>query len=72
MNDIIYQLTIKEDYASAIIEDLRLKGAIEILPTDIPQWQINETRKRIKEMNANPDLEIDGEHFFESIVDDKQ
>ena len=70
MNDIIYQLTIKEDYASAIIEDLRLKGAIEILPNDIPQWQIIETRKRIKEMNANPDLEIDGEHFFESIIDD--
>ena len=70
MNKTIYQLTIKEAYASAIIEDLRLKGAIEILPNDIPQWQINETRKRIKEMNANPDLEIDGEHFFESIIDD--
>ena len=70
MNDTIYQLTIKEDYASAIIEDLRLKGAIEILPNDIPQWQIIETRKRIAEMNANPDLEMDGERFFESIVDD--
>ena len=70
MNETIYQLTIKEAYASAIIEDLRLKGAIEILPNDIPQWQIIETRKRIKEMNANPDLEIDGKHFFESIIDD--
>lgn len=70
MNETIYQLTIKEAYESAIIEDLRLKGAIEILPNDIPQGQIIETRKRIKEMNANPDLEIDGEHFFESIIDD--
>ena len=70
MNKTIYQLTIKEAYASAIIEDLRLKGAIEILPNDIPQWQINETRKRIKEMNANPDLEIDGEYFYESIIHD--
>ena len=70
MNDTIYHLTIKKDYAAAILEDLRINDAIEFLPNDIPQWQIIETRKRIAEMNANPQLEIDGENFFESIIDD--
>ena len=70
MEYVTYQLTIKKEYAAAILEDLRLNDAIEFLPNDISQWQIIETRKRIAEMNANPQLEIDGENFFESIIDD--
>ena len=70
MDTTTYRVTIKKEYASAILEDLRLNDAIEVMPNDIPQWQIIETRKRIAEMNANPDLELDGENFFESIIDD--
>ena len=70
MEYVTYQLTIKKEYAAAILEDLRLNDAIEFMPNDIPQWQILETRKRIAEMNANPQLELDGENFFESIIDD--
>ncbi len=70
MDTTTYQVTIKKEYASAILENLRLDDAIEFMPNDIPQWQIIETRKRIAEMNDNPELELDGENFFESIIDD--
>jgi hypothetical protein len=70
MDTITYQVTIKKDYASAILENLRLDEAIEFMPNDIPQWQIIETRRRLAEMEADPSAEIDGEKFFENILDD--
>jgi hypothetical protein len=70
MDTITYQVTIKKEYASGILEDLRLDEAIEVMPNDIPQWQIIETRRRLAEMEADPSMEIDGEHFFETLSDD--
>ena len=39
MEQVTYQLTIKKEYASAILEDLRLNDAIEFMPESIPLWQ---------------------------------
>jgi hypothetical protein len=70
METITYQLTIKKDYASAILEELMLKDAIEYKPNAIPEWQIIESRKRLAEMKADPYSTIDGDDFFDSIIDD--
>jgi Putative addiction module component len=70
METITYQLTIKKDYASAILEELMLNDAIEYKPNTIPEWQIIESRKRLAEMKADPSSTIDGDDFFDSIIDD--
>jgi hypothetical protein len=70
MDTITYQVTIKKEYASGILEDLRLDEAIEVMPNDIPQWQIIETRRRLAEMKSDPSSTIDGDDFFDSIIDD--
>ncbi len=70
METITYQLTIKKDYASAILEELMLNDAIEYKPNNIPEWQITESRKRLAEMKADPTSTIDGDDFFDSIIDD--
>ncbi len=69
METITYQLTIKKEYASAILEELMLNEAIEYSPNNIPEWQIKENRKRLAQMKANPSSTIKGEDFFESIKD---
>ena len=69
METITYQLTIKKDYASAILEELMLNEAIEYSPTTIPEWQIKESRKRLAEMKQNPSSMIDSDTFFNSIED---
>jgi hypothetical protein len=70
METITYQITIKKDYASAILEELRLNDAIEFMPESIPQWQITETLKRLKKMKDNPSIMMDSDTFFNSIADD--
>jgi hypothetical protein len=70
METITYQITIKKDYASAILEELRLNDAIEFMPESIPQWQITETLKRLKKMKDNPSTMLDSDTFFNSIADD--
>jgi hypothetical protein len=70
METITYQLTIKKEYASAILEELMLNEAIEYKPNNIPKWQIIESRKRLAEMKANPSSTISSDDFFDSIVDD--
>jgi hypothetical protein len=70
MEMITYQITIKKDYASAILEELRLNNAIEFMPESIPQWQITETLKRLQKMKDNPSTMMNSDTFFNSIPDD--
>lgn len=72
MDTTTYQVTIKKDYASAILEDLRLDEAIEFMPDDIPQWQIDESLRRLKKMKENPSSTMDSETFFNSVDDDAE
>ncbi len=45
---------IKKDYATAIIKDLQKLDAVEILEeAPIPEWQKQEVRKRLKDLNKN-------------------
>ena len=70
METVTYQLTIKKEYASAILEDLRLNDAIEFMPESIPQWQQAETLRRLQKMKDNPLTMMDSDTFFNSINDD--
>jgi hypothetical protein len=72
MESITYQLTVKKEYAYEILENLQLDEAIEMIPNDIPQWQITESRRRLVEMKANPHTMLDSDTFFNSIDADAE
>ncbi len=58
--DATYHIRIKQDYAAAVINELQQKDAIEFIIDDIiPEWQKNETLKRMDFYNKNPGLLID-------------
>jgi hypothetical protein len=67
MNNNIYQIEIKKEYAAAIIEDLKQMDAIEILEPPIPQWQQEESLKRLTTYHSNPTLGMDEEAFFKEL-----
>lgn len=67
MRDTTYTIKIKKEYASAIIEDLKLVDAIEIIEEPIPQWQKEESLKRLLEMKANRSSALSEEDFFKAI-----
>jgi hypothetical protein len=53
MGDITYTIRIKKDYASTIIEDLKQVDAIEIVEEPGPEWQKEESLKRLSEMKVS-------------------
>ncbi len=67
MTDTTYTIKIKKEYASAILEDLKQVDAIEILEEPIPEWQKQESLKRLAEMKTNPDLQIREEDFLKKL-----
>ena len=67
MNNNIYQIAIKKEYAAAIIEDLKLMDAIEILEQPIPAWQQEESMKRLAAYQANPSIGVKEETFFNGL-----
>jgi len=67
MNNNIYQIEIKKEYAAAIIEDLKLMDAIDILEPPIPRWQQEESLKRLDAYQSNPTLGMDEETFFKEL-----
>ncbi len=67
MSDTTYTIKIKKEYASAILEDLKQVDAIEILEEPIPEWQKQESLKRLAEMKTNPDLQISEEDFLKKL-----
>ena len=67
MDNLIYQIEIKKEYAAAIIEDLKLMDAIEILEPPIPKWQQEETLKRLDAYQLNPTIGMDEETFFKAL-----
>ncbi|MDP1795744.1 MAG: hypothetical protein Q8K53_00340 [Daejeonella sp.] len=67
MENSIYYIKIKKEYASAIIEDLQLVEAIEILEDRVPEWQKEETMKRLKEMKENPSSVLSEKDFFKAL-----
>lgn len=58
-----YHIKIKKEYASAIIEDLQLVNAIEIVG-EIPLWQQEEVAKRLQKMKENPSSTLSEEDIF--------
>lgn len=69
MSEIVH-LIIKKDYAASLIEHLKNEKAIEIIEEDaipIPEWQKKEVRKRIKDLQKNPDKLIGSAEAFKKI-----
>lgn len=67
MSEITYTIKIKKEYALAIIEDLKQVDAIEILEEPVPQWQKEESLKRLSEIKANPSSALSEEEFFKAL-----
>jgi hypothetical protein len=69
-----YHIRIKKEYATAIIEDLQKKEALELIPEDqafdVPLWQQEEVQKRIAQYKNNPELLIDEDSFFAFLNED--
>ncbi len=72
MSDITYTIKIKKNYASAIIEDLKQVDAIEIIEDPVPEWQKQESLKRLSEMKSNPSSVIQEEEFFKALDGEKE
>lgn len=70
MENSIYHIKIKKDYASALIEDLLQVDAIEIIEGQIPNWQKEETLKRLNKMKSNPETVISEKEFFNILNKD--
>ena len=68
MSNTTYTIKIKKEYASAIIEDLKQVDAIEILEEPVPEWQKEESLKRLSEMKANPSSALSEEEFFKALA----
>ena len=67
MNNNIYQIAIKKEYATSVINNLKLMDAIKILAYPIPEWQQQESLQRLASYEANPTVGIDDESFFKAI-----
>jgi Putative addiction module component len=69
-----YHIRINTVHAAAVIEDLRKKGDVEVVPEeeafDVPQWQKDEVRKRMAKYKDNPELLIDEDAFFAMLNED--
>ncbi len=72
MSDTTYTIKIKKEYASAILEDLKQVDAIEILEEPIPEWQKQESAKRLEEMKDNPGSQISEESFYKLLDDEEK
>ena len=70
MEETVYHITIKKEYALAVMEELQQNEAITIVQEEIPEWQITESEKRLAKMKADPSSTIEMDKFFENIADD--
>jgi len=70
MSDTTYTIKIKKEYASAVIENLKQVDAIEIVEEPVPEWQKEESLKRLSEMKADPSSAVSEEEFFKALDDE--
>ena len=45
---------------------------MKIIEEQIPEWQKEETRKRLSELKENPSLLLDEDAFWKAIDEDEQ
>ncbi|MEJ7682312.1 MAG: hypothetical protein WKG06_31570 [Segetibacter sp.] len=69
MSDTAYTKKIKKEYESAIIEDLEQVDAIAIIEEPVPDWEKEESLKRLVEMKANPSSALSDEEFLKASDD---
>lgn len=67
----IYHIKVKAEHASNVLEDLLEKGEIEIIEEDdTPEWQKQESLRRLAELKSNPSSGIPMEEFFAMLDSD--
>jgi hypothetical protein len=72
MAETYYYIKTKDAAGEAEIEALSSKGKIEILPPDfIPQWQQEESLRRLSAMKAHPEKNISLEEFLAEFEKDE-
>ncbi|MBK0381967.1 hypothetical protein I5M32_03260 [Pedobacter sp. SD-b] len=71
MEDLIYHIKIKKDYASELIKDLLKVDAIEVIQDSVPEWQKEETLRRIEFLKNNPESAISEKDFFELLANNE-
>jgi putative addiction module component len=54
-----YHIRVKKEYAASLIEDLEKMDAVEFIDSneeevEIPQWQMDEVKRRIDYYDKNP------------------
>ena len=49
-----YHIRVKKEYANPVIKDLQQMDAVELLPDDVPQWQMDVVGQRMAEYKRNP------------------
>lgn len=68
MIDTIYHIIIKKEYAEAALEQLNQDFAIEILEEPaVPDWQKNESIRRLQQMKEHPETTISHTAFFNTL-----
>ena len=67
MEETVYHITIKKEYALAVMEELQQNEAITIVQEEVPEWQKTESRKRIKNMLENPSNNLTVKQFLYTI-----
>lgn len=72
MENQIYHIKIKKEYASALIEDLQQVDTIEIIKDPIPEWQKKETLKRLAEMKSDPSTILTEEEFQKAMDEEDE
>jgi coenzyme F420-reducing hydrogenase gamma subunit len=70
MEETIYHIKIKKEYASSIIEDLKQVDAIEIVEGSIAEWKKKESLKRLEEMKSDSSSVLSEEDFFKTVEED--
>ena len=67
MENQVYYIKIKKEYASALIEDLQQVDAIEIIEEPIPEWQKKETLARLQKMKDDPSSTLSEDEFLKTL-----
>jgi hypothetical protein len=65
-----YLIRIKKSYAALVIEDLKKMKAIELIKNEndtVPEWQKEEVRRSVKEIEDDPSILIDEDVVFNML-----
>ncbi len=72
MENQVYHIKIKKEYAAALIEDLQQVDAIEIVEEQLPDWQKKETLKRLSGLKISPSSALSEDEFLKALEEENE